>query len=216
MDDEVQGNRFAYLLQPIRDLARNWDIDIAQELESYLEELAQIAVSVDGGQTHLNFAEAALLIQGSTAVYGKKVEYLYQLVCAMLDMLSHKKKKQEAGRKQKGDADGDGVGTGDDGPEGAEADDGGDEDFMDMENVRESGAIVLREDELLIERSRRGPVADASRLIPPMPMSLVPLEDFEKMDVPILSRNGEVVGKKDDFRINTCFMHPSGLYVFYW
>ena len=29
-------SRFAHLLQPIRDLAANWDIDIANELEDYL------------------------------------------------------------------------------------------------------------------------------------------------------------------------------------
>jgi len=28
----------------------------------------------------MNFAEAALLIQGSACVYGRKVEYLYSLV----------------------------------------------------------------------------------------------------------------------------------------
>ena len=32
-------SRFAHLLKPIRDLARNWDIDIASELEDYLAEV---------------------------------------------------------------------------------------------------------------------------------------------------------------------------------
>ena len=31
--------RFANLLEPIRDLAQNWSIDIASELEEYLGEL---------------------------------------------------------------------------------------------------------------------------------------------------------------------------------
>ena len=31
--------RFSYLLQPIRDLTRNWNIDITSELENYLEEV---------------------------------------------------------------------------------------------------------------------------------------------------------------------------------
>lgn len=48
---------------PRRDLADNWDVDIAQELEDYLEELESIQISVDGGKSSLNFAEAALLIQ---------------------------------------------------------------------------------------------------------------------------------------------------------
>jgi len=46
-----------------RDLARNWDIDIASSLEDYLDELDGLKISLDGGQTNLNFAEAALLIQ---------------------------------------------------------------------------------------------------------------------------------------------------------
>ena len=39
----------------------------------------------------VNFAEAALLIQGSTCIYSKKVEYLYQLVYETLDLLASKK-----------------------------------------------------------------------------------------------------------------------------
>ncbi len=31
--------RFAMLLEPIRDLAKNWDIDVAHHLEDYLEEV---------------------------------------------------------------------------------------------------------------------------------------------------------------------------------
>jgi hypothetical protein len=39
------------------------------------------------GET-FNFAEAALLIQGSAVIYSKKVEYLYQLVYETLDLLA--------------------------------------------------------------------------------------------------------------------------------
>ncbi len=31
--------RFAMLLEPIRDLAKNWDIDVAHHLEDYLAEV---------------------------------------------------------------------------------------------------------------------------------------------------------------------------------
>merc|ERR1719502_2512181 len=37
---------------------------------------------------HLNFKEAALLIQGSTAIYSRKVEQLHQLVYQALEMLT--------------------------------------------------------------------------------------------------------------------------------
>ena len=44
-----------------------------QYLEEYLEELAEIRITFDGGETTMNFAEAAMLIQGSATVYSKKV-----------------------------------------------------------------------------------------------------------------------------------------------
>ena len=34
--EKFEDNKFAHLLQPIRDLAANWDINIANELEDYL------------------------------------------------------------------------------------------------------------------------------------------------------------------------------------
>ncbi|QDZ23623.1 putative subunit H2 of condensin-2 complex [Chloropicon primus] len=87
--------KFKHLLEPIRSLADNWSIDIANELETYLEELEELClvdptqsgrVSQDGGgeeeegEKAFSFAKAALLVQGSTYVYSKKVEYLYSLV----------------------------------------------------------------------------------------------------------------------------------------
>ena len=35
---DERKSRFAHLLQPIRDLTENWNIDIAAELEEYLHE----------------------------------------------------------------------------------------------------------------------------------------------------------------------------------
>lgn len=51
----------------------------------------------------------------------------------------------------------------------------------------------------------------APKLITPMPLALVPLEDFEKSNVPLVSKTGEVIGKKDDYRVNTCYLHTSGV-----
>lgn len=62
-DKDLKDNRFSYLLQPIRDLAANWDINIAGELEEYLEELENLTFTIEGCGPVLNFAEAALLIQ---------------------------------------------------------------------------------------------------------------------------------------------------------
>ncbi|XP_069902629.1 condensin-2 complex subunit H2 isoform X7 [Globicephala melas] len=87
--------RFAHLLQPIRDLTKNWEVDVAAQLGEYLEELDQICISFDEGKTTMNFIEAALLIQGSACVYSKKVEYLYSLVYQALDFISGKKHPPE-------------------------------------------------------------------------------------------------------------------------
>ena len=32
-------SRFSHLLQPIRDLTKNWEVDIANHLERYLDEV---------------------------------------------------------------------------------------------------------------------------------------------------------------------------------
>jgi len=91
-----ETSRFDSLLKPIRDLAENWSIDIARELEDYLDELGEIQISFGGDQS-LNFAEAALLIQGSVCIYGKKVEYLHALVFKVMEMLAEKKAMNEDG-----------------------------------------------------------------------------------------------------------------------
>lgn len=35
-EEAVPDNKFAHLLQPIRSLASNWDVNVAEELEDYL------------------------------------------------------------------------------------------------------------------------------------------------------------------------------------
>jgi condensin-2 complex subunit H2 len=105
-NEEVVSNRFKTLIQPIKELAANWDIDIADSLNDYLDELSRLSFRLDDEESDeeenpgsqkkkttkkLNFAEAALLIQGSTMIYSKKVEYLYQLVLKSLETITHKK-----------------------------------------------------------------------------------------------------------------------------
>jgi condensin-2 complex subunit H2 len=43
------------------DLAENWNIDIAHELEEYLSDLEKISFSFDGSGKSLNFAEGLLV-----------------------------------------------------------------------------------------------------------------------------------------------------------
>jgi condensin-2 complex subunit H2 len=73
-------------------LAQNWNIDVAKDLEEYLDDLDHLEIAIDG--THkLNFAEAALMIQGSACIYSRKVEYLYALIYQALDLLHSKAKR---------------------------------------------------------------------------------------------------------------------------
>lgn len=170
-------NRFGFLLKPIRDLTKNWDVDIAGHLEEYLEELENVAITFDGGRT-MNFAEAALLIQGSTCVYSRKVEYLYVLVYEVLDLLVSKKrnKQDNAGKNNE---DGDPDVTFDD----------EDNQLLPLDDIKEL-EIVMKEDEKLVGT------------IPRRPMSMIPFGE-EMGDDQLLSKNGEVLGRRKDFRLNT-------------
>ncbi len=95
-EEEDRRNRFSHLLQPIRDLAENFNIDLAHELEDYLDDLEEctIALTDENGTRKLNFAEAALLIRGSSLIYSKKVDYLYDLVFKVLDSVTAQKDKR--------------------------------------------------------------------------------------------------------------------------
>eukprot|EP00977_Amphora_coffeiformis_P025044 scaffold18052_cov175-Amphora_coffeaeformis.AAC.8 len=108
-------------LEPIRDLAKNWDIDIALwcvksnlthvwfispcSLEEYLHELGHAGdlgvTSMDEGDEVVkpNFAQAALLLHNSSHVYSRKVEYLYSLVFQALDSLSAVNSSQKRASK---------------------------------------------------------------------------------------------------------------------
>ncbi|KYQ94394.1 hypothetical protein DLAC_04692 [Tieghemostelium lacteum] len=94
METDHVESKFAYLLQPIKDLADNWNIDISKELDEYLQDLSNIEITVNAKS--LNFAEAALLIQGSAVIYSKKVEYLYNLIYQTMEFLNKKKKRENS------------------------------------------------------------------------------------------------------------------------
>ena len=74
------------LLNPVKDLAKNWNVNITLELEKFMSDL-------DHDSDYNNFVEAALVIQGSAGVWEKKVEYLYRMVINSLDMIEEKKAK---------------------------------------------------------------------------------------------------------------------------
>ena len=73
-----------------------------------------------------------------------------------------------------------------------------DEDELVAIKVKTSAAINLKPSKSAKGKERT--TGELQFILRPMPMSLIPLEDFEKMDVPLLSRSGEAIGKKDDFK----------------
>ena len=101
--------RFANLLKPIKDLTANWNVPLSNYLTQYYEELTELEINLDGRTAKVNFAEAALFLQGTVSVYSKKVEFLWQNVLKMLDLLASKKALEEADNDDGEDA-GDGTG----------------------------------------------------------------------------------------------------------
>ncbi|TKW35012.1 hypothetical protein SEVIR_2G343300v4 [Setaria viridis] len=93
-DGGSSGGRFP-ILQANRDPESNWELDVAKSLEEYLLKICSGEVTGEDGAHSVNFAEAALLLQGSVQVYSRKVEYLYSLVLHALEFLSQKKQDQQ-------------------------------------------------------------------------------------------------------------------------
>ncbi|XP_063164741.1 condensin-2 complex subunit H2 [Candoia aspera] len=189
-------SRFLHFLQPIRDLTKNWEVDVATQLGEYLEELDQICISFDGGRTTMNFIEAALLIQGSACIYSKKVEYLYSLVYQALDFISNKKRE-----KQPASVGVDGVGGDTSARPGAEEE----EEFLSLDDIQDTSRanMDLREDQ------QRSTVS----VVPLTPMALIPPEEAEKKDNPLFSQKGEILASRKDFRMNTCTPYSNGLFL---
>ena len=101
--------RFVDLLKPIKDLTTNWSVPLSNYLTQYYEEIKELELELDGQTAKVNFAEAALFLQGTVSVYSKKVEFLWQNVLQMLDLLASKK-ALEADNEEGDDEAGDGSG----------------------------------------------------------------------------------------------------------
>mmetsp|Transcript_16838 Transcript_16838/g.28504 ORF Transcript_16838/g.28504 Transcript_16838/m.28504 type:complete len:787 (-) Transcript_16838:1067-3427(-) len=95
-------------IQPLRDLARNFDIDIEPYLQEYLQHTNDFP-DASSNDVKSNFSQAALKIQNSAAIYNRKVDFLHQVVYEVFNdfiqaqLHSSKKKK----RKSKGNGGGD-------------------------------------------------------------------------------------------------------------
>ncbi|KAG2306020.1 hypothetical protein Bca52824_025768 [Brassica carinata] len=93
------GGERIHTVQPERDLVANWEVDLSEKLEEYLLKICSGEITgneEEDGKLPVNFAEAALLLQGSVQVYSKKVEYLYNLVLRTLEFLSKQRDQEES------------------------------------------------------------------------------------------------------------------------
>ena len=113
-----EDTRFAELLKPIKRLTQNWEVNpvrfnsfptflpcmcqvpLLEILSEYIEDLQRVTISLDGGQTSVNFPQAALVLQGTMAVYSKKVEYLYHEVNKMVGRLATNSGQDNVGQEE--------------------------------------------------------------------------------------------------------------------
>ncbi|KAK7896739.1 hypothetical protein WMY93_022064 [Mugilogobius chulae] len=177
---ESTESRFAHLLQPIRELTKNWDVDIASELNDYLEELDEMCITFDDGEIKLNFAEAALLIQGSVCIYSRKVELLHNLVYRTLEYINEKNKKKN---KQVAESE-------ENNAEEVHNHDDNDAEFTDIE----------------INPSNYNQTSDFSSAvndIPLPPECLIPQDTGAKHKLPLITLKGEILFSQKDFRLIT-------------
>ncbi|GAB9467123.1 Condensin-2 complex subunit h2 [Globisporangium polare] len=219
----AESSRFTHLLQPIRDLSKNWNIDLAQELEEYLDELEHLNIAFDpqddgdasssqqfsqssiassqgtGGARVMNFAEAALLIQGTSAIYSRKVEYLYALVFQTLAHLSKQQDRNHHGESQDGT-------TGDNGDGGSDPNGGGGnahDIFLNplpmFDELDEARNITLKSNSIETQRPKSGGALAKSNTNIQASISLMGSLIPDERD------HGET------FKLLSCNLHPSGV-----
>ncbi|XP_033845353.1 condensin-2 complex subunit H2 [Periophthalmus magnuspinnatus] len=178
---EFTENRFAHLLQPIRELTKNWEVDVASELNDYLEELDEMCITFDEGEIRLNFAEAALLIQGSACIYSKKVELLHSLVYQTLGYINdkNKKKNKQAAESQENNAE--------------EA----------VHNYDEDDAVFSDFEINPSNNSQNEDLSTAVNDVPLPPECLIPQDTRAKHKLPLITLKGEVLYSQKDFRVIT-------------
>ncbi|KAI1888024.1 hypothetical protein AGOR_G00180780 [Albula goreensis] len=189
---DTAETRFTHLMQPIRDLTKNWEVDVASQLGEYLDELDQICISFDGGKTTMNFAEAALLIQGSACIYSKKVEYLYSLVYQALDFISNKKRDKLPSSIEQ---------------------DGLDKDVTFGSKKDKVVFLTLDDfnDKNMPNVELRNDTAKGLEIVPLTPDPLIPVEEMEKKKNPLHSHKGEILASCRDFRMNNFTPHANAI-----
>ncbi|KJE88531.1 hypothetical protein, variant 1 [Capsaspora owczarzaki ATCC 30864] len=84
------------------------------------------------------------------------------------------------------------------------------DDFLELDDLKESNNIDLADDEFDQLSSEPKDGGASIQLIARTPLALIPLSDKEKDGVTLFAANGEPLGSRCDFRMNTSLMHSSG------
>lgn len=87
--DLTEDEILAVLEKPIRDITENWNIDLSQHLQKYLNMLEISEINEDRLNV-INFQKAAQVIQNSAYIYSKKVDYLWEVLLRVLEVLRTK------------------------------------------------------------------------------------------------------------------------------
>nr|CDJ83115.1 Protein of unknown function DUF1032 domain containing protein [Haemonchus contortus] len=201
-DFEDAGQRYTFLLRPVKDLGKNFETNIAKELDDYCERLRSVSDDAHEGvdnQHRFNFAEAAMLIQGSAYVFGKKVDYVHSQAIHFFEALQPQKTKKK--KKKKGEE---------------EEDEGfvdGDATSIDPCDLQDCSKVKACKENSLLRNFEKSKYKGHPPKIKVMPMSLMPLSDNEKNGVLIYSTGYrmEIVGKMDDFKMNAGFLNSRGV-----
>jgi len=79
----MNAELYAELLQPIKDIEKNWKIDVNMLLSTYLEETSQTSVE------SIDFIFASSIIEGAANLWGQKVDNLVSECKKLLEMMSN-------------------------------------------------------------------------------------------------------------------------------
>ncbi|GFQ71847.1 condensin-2 complex subunit H2 [Trichonephila clavata] len=179
--------QYKELLNPIKDPEQSFAINIAELLQSYVKGFAD-------GKIPPNFNSAALLLQGSCSIYGKRVEYLHNLATKLYQLLI--KKKNDGTKKDK------------DGKEKVVKENKFSDPFFSTEIRLGKNLSCLRK-KASSKNAKKGAKKASDKKFTFVPVDLLPLEGEEKGDV-FYDTRGEPVGNKGDYTLNKCRVTKSG------
>lgn len=97
-DGALEDCVLSVLLNPIRDLTENWEINLSRYLQDYHDLLVENSLNAQEILSAINFAKAALVIQKSADIYGKKVDYLWQILHNVLDTIRNQRNETDTAK----------------------------------------------------------------------------------------------------------------------